>query len=191
MTASPSYSVSTTAAVDPQSLVIARARWGVEDHNGQFAVKPIKGTWYGHIVRGRAAHDITVIPMLGCPGCGNVQFLSHSKEAAARIGDMLRRAVPVVHRIDHLGKVSPDMRCAYTGCGFHRKVYLDRWNKTKPLYACAYVEGARGKIEIMYSHSVDAREAKMHMPKKGVRIIATGPAIGFFVDEATGRVTAD
>lgn len=107
---------------------------------------------------------------------------------------MVGQRVPEAHAVDSLGKVSPDLVCTHGRCDFHRKVYLDRWQKTKPLFALAYVnlsKGEHGAIEIAYSHSVDVREARHHLGRGNFRVIAGGPAIGFFVDEKTGRVTAD
>ena len=101
--------------------------------------------------------------------------------------------VPVAHGIDYRGKVSPDFQCGHGACSFHRRVYLDRWNKTKALYAIAYVEGVHGNICIDYTHAIDRKEASFHFGKrsKNVRIIDMAPAVGFYVDEKTGRMTAD
>ena len=59
-------------------------------------------------------------------------------------------------------------------------------------YAIAYVEGVHGAIKIDYTHAVDRREARFHFgPRRDVRIIDMAPAIGHFLDERTGRLTAD
>jgi len=201
----PAYSVHTSASVIVRPLVLPRAKWSFDAIGGvrgggdrgpggpgELAFRPMKGTWYGHVVRGKSAHDVIVLPIIGCPTCNSPLFLAHRADTAKMLSRLMRRPVPVVHKIDHLGKVQPDIQCG--GCGFHRKIYLDRWNKTKPLYALAYVDmrkGAERKIEIAYSHSIDTREARFHLGPGKYDVIAGGPAIGFFVDEKTGRVTTD
>jgi hypothetical protein len=186
--------VHSQASIDIRSIVLPRAKWETrrDDTGRVIGFMPQKGTWYGHVVRGR--WDVTVVPMIGCPSCGKALLLSHSEKAAGYLGKMLGVTVPVAHRIDHLGKVAPDVRCQYGACSFHRRVYLDRWLKTKPLFAIAYVNqdvGEHGEIEIAYSHSIDAREARLHLGRGNFRIIGAGPAIGFYVNEKTGRMTAD
>jgi hypothetical protein len=187
--------VHSRASIDVRAMVLPRAQWETEySSDGRLAFKPQKGTWYGHVVRGKSAHDITVIAMVSCPSCGGLLCLAHSADAAKHLSRMLGKPIPVAHSIDHLGRVSPDAMCGYGRCDFHRRIYLDRWNKTKPLFAIAYVNlsrGEHGKIEIAYSHSIDAREARLHLGAGNFRIIASGLALGFFVDETTGRVTAD
>lgn len=189
------YSVTAQASLDVQACVLPRAQWETStSYDGRVSIRPEKGTWYGHVVRGTAAHDVVAIPMLDCPSCGKLLMLSHTEDAAKAIGRLFK--VPSfrpVHKVNHLGKVSPDIRCMHPGCSFHRTVYLDRWLKTKPLYACAYIRTGGKRIEIDYSHAIDRKEALFHMGfKKGeVKVIATGPAVGFFVDERTGRITAE
>ena len=194
----PLAQVHSQASIDVRSVVLPRAQWDhemVTPHEGaapRLAVTPQKGTWYGHVVRGKSAHDVTVVALFACPSCGGVLFLSHSPEAARAVRGLTGMPVPVAHRINHLGLVQPDLKCQHGGCSFHRRVYLDRWLKTKALYAIAYVEGAHGTIKIDYTHAVDRREARFHFgPRKNVRIIDMAPAIGHFLDERTGRLTAD
>ncbi len=203
MTAAITTTIHSHASVDIRTEVIARAQWATgRSADGRVAYRPEKGTWHAHVVRGRERHDVTIVPMIACPSCNKLLMLSHSIAAAKVLRAMTGMPVPVAHQIDSLGKVSPDIRCNHPGCGFHRKVYLDRWQKTKPLFAIAYVNlerGEHGKIEIAYSHSIDAREAVFHLGTgKHIRVIKTadgrpaaGPAVGFFVDEKTGRMTAD
>ena len=45
--------------------------------------------------------------------------------------------------------------------------------------------------EDAYSHSIDAREARLPVGRGNFRVIGAGPAIGFYVNEKTGRMTAD
>jgi hypothetical protein len=193
MSAAVTSQVHSHASINVRALVLPRAKWETaRNAKGQLALMPRKNTWYGHIVRYQ--HSMTVVPMIGCPACGGILAIPHSQDAALELQKMTGMPVPVAHRIDHLGKVSPDIRCQHGKCGFHRRVYLDRWNKTKTLYAIAYVNedvGEHGAIEIAYSHSIDTREARMHLGKGNFRTIAAGPAVGVFVDERTGRVTAD
>ena len=183
------------ASIDIRSIVLPRAVWERARTPEGLMLKPEKGTWYAHVVRGRSAHDVTILPMIACPACGGLLYLSHTKETAKVLGAMLGRPGPVAHSIDYLGKVSPDILCRHGRCDFHRRVVLDRWNKTKALYAVAYVDslgGGHGRIQIDYCHAVDRKEALFHFARaKNRRLIDAGPAVGFFVNEQTGRVTAD
>ena len=184
------YEVHSTSSIIVRPIVLRRAEWATHER----AVGPtvIPGTWYAHVVRGRDAWDVAVIPFIGCPLCGKKNVLVHNEQAAAIVARGIGQpVVPVTHTNDHLGKVSPDVMCMTPGCSFHRQVYLDRWNKTKPLYAIAYTRGQSTKIEIAYSHSIDAREARIHLGVGDYNIIGAGPAIGFFVNERTGRMTTD
>jgi hypothetical protein len=195
--AAPTAVVHARASLDVRAIVLPRAQWDVlptPEGRGGLAFRPQKGTWYGHIVRGRSRLDTTVLAMIGCPACGGVLLLSQSEDAARALRKLTGLPVPVAHAIDRLGKVTPDVLCKHGRCDFHRKVYLDRWNKTKPLYAIAYVnleKSEHGAIEIAYSHALSAAEARLHLGQGSFKVIGAGPAIGFFVNEKTGRVTAD
>jgi hypothetical protein len=195
MTQAVTATLHSRASLNVRAIVLPRAQWESErTPNGQIAWKPKKGTWYGHVVRGATRYDVIVVPMIGCPGCGKISFLSHAPGAAKVLAKMTGMPIPVAHSIDSLGRVSPDVKCGHGRCDFLRKVYLDRWNKTKALYAIAYVnldKGQHGEIEIAYSHAIDAKEARFHLGLGNFRIIGAGPAIGFFVDEKTGRMTTD
>jgi hypothetical protein len=187
--------VHSRASIDVRAIALPRAGWETDYIGGRLSVKPQKATWYGHVVRGKSAHDVTVLPMIGCPSCGGVLFISHTPETAKALGQLLGMKVPVAHRVDSLGKVSPDILCQHGRCDFHRRVYLDKWNKTKQLWAIAYID-ADSVIKIDYCHAVDRREAAHHYAastalRKGCRFIDAGPAVGFYVNEKTGRVTAD
>ena len=190
-------SVATTihakASINVRSIVLPRATWDTGIcSDGLPTFSPKKGTWHAHVVRTRSG--IIVLPMIGCPACGGILTLTPDKEAAKLLRLWTGLPVPVAHAIDRYGKVSPDVLCKHGSCDFHRRVYLDRWSKTKPLFALAYVnldKGEHGEIEIAYSHAIDAKEARMHLGVGNFRTIAAGPAVGFFVDEKTGRVTAD
>ncbi len=188
-----SAQVQSQTAIDIRSLVLPRARWEVsKGPDGRPCFAPQKGTWYGRVFRGRAAHDVLTVAMIACPACGGASFLSHSPAAAKVVSRLTGMPCPVAHRVDYLGKVSPDLQCGRLSCSFHRRVFLDRWNKTKALYAIAYIEGEHGAIQIDYTHAIDRREARFHFGKrKEVRIIDMAPAVGFYVDEKTGRMTAD
>jgi hypothetical protein len=181
------------ASIDIRTVVLPRAKWeSTRTADGRLALVPQKGTWHARIVR--SAHASTVIPMIGCPACGGLLLISHTEMTARELRLMTGMPVPVAHSIDHLGRISPDILCRHGRCDFHRKVYLDRWNKTKPLYAIAYINmaaGEHGEIEIAYSHSIDVKEARMHLGFGNFKIIGAGPAIGFFLDEKTGRLTAE
>src|SRR5271166_3850807 len=111
-----SAQVHSQASIDVRSIVLPRAQWETSrTPEGQPAFLPQKGTWYGYVIRGRIPSDVTVVPMIGCPSCGGALFLSHSPGAARFLSKMLGAIVPVAHRIDHLGKVSPDLLCKHGG----------------------------------------------------------------------------
>jgi hypothetical protein len=180
------------ASVTVEAEVLPRAQWATEKLPQGFAWTPQKGTWYGHVVRGQRPDQVAILPMVACPGCNATLLLTHNTMAAKIVRKLQGETlpIPVAHRIDAVGKVSPDLRCFK--CSFHRKVYLDRWLKTKPLYAIAHVEGRHGLIQIDYANGIDAREARFHFghrPKS--RIIKIGLAVGFYVDETTGRMTTE
>lgn len=182
--------VHSQASINVRAVVLPRAKWDTAQTAKGLAFLPQKGTWYGHVIRD--GHDVNVVAMIACPNCGGTLYLSHDQAAAKALRRMTGMPVPVAHTINHLGMVSPDVLCQHGRCDFHRKVYLDRWNKTKPLYAIAYIEGEHGEIKIDYCHAIDRREARLHFgPRRNVRIIDIGPAVGFFVNERTGRITAD
>ena len=187
--------VHSQASIDVRTIVLPRANWERARTPQGAALRPQKGTWYPHVVRGRSAHDVTIVPLLGCPKCGGLLYLSHTPATAKALGVILGAEGPVAHSIDTLGRVSPDILCRHDHCGFHRRVILDRWNKTKALYAVAYVDsskGEHGQIQIDYCHATDRKEALFHFAKsQSRRLIDAGPAVGFFVNEKTGRVTAD
>jgi hypothetical protein len=190
--ASPSFEIHQTASIAVRPVVLPRAYWPSSTTIGGRGVVPQKGTWYGHVSRGTSDLSTTVVAMISCPACGGLNILTHSEAAAKAVGKMLGRpVVPVAHQIDSTGRVSPDLLCMHGSCDFHRTVYLDRWNKTKPLYAIVYTRGPHGRIEIAYAHAVDQKEARLHLGAGDYRIIDIAPAIGFFVDEKTGRMTAD
>jgi len=202
MTQAIDTTIHTAASITIDTVVLPRADWKVEMTTQGLSIGPEKGSWYPHIVRGRARHDVTVVPMIGCPACGKLIMISHTHAVARWIGAMHPRKirVPVAHAVNHLGKVSPDIQCMHMGCSFHRRVYLDRWNKTKPLYAVAYFDLTKGgelggEIAIDYCHAIDRREALNQFglgARRNVRIIDAGPALGFYVKDKEGkRLSAD
>jgi hypothetical protein len=100
----------------------------------------------------------TVLGFFRCPNCKEISVLDSR-----------------VHKVDNLGKVSPSLQCKYSGCSFHRKCYLDKWNN-KPLYACAVVRN--GRNEIHYMHARTAAEARIHLGAGDYKIVGIGLAIG-------------
>lgn len=193
MNQEPQFTTDSRVSINVRAIVLPRAGWEHEYINGQLAVKPVRGTWYGHVFRGKSAHDVTVIPMIGCPNCGGLTLLCHLYDTQKAIAQLMSIRFPVVHKIDHLGRVSPDLTCKHGSCDLHRKVILDKWLKTKPLFAIAYVEND-SDIKIDYAHAIDKKEALAQWApqlKKNCRVIDAGPAVGFYVDEKTGRITAD
>ncbi len=178
--------IQTHASLNARPIALARATWEIEETARGRAVRPVKATWTVQKIRG------AIVPLIGCPNCGGLTMLVTR--------DMVEKGVVTgvgarkVHEIDRYGKVTPDVKCmggTSPGgpCDFHRTVYLDKWNRLKPLYAVAYTKPGSLKIEIAYCHASNQREARIHLGHEKIRLIAIGPAVGFFVDEATGKVT--
>jgi hypothetical protein len=94
-----------------------------------------------------------------------------------------------VSKVSSIGKVYPSYQCrpptGHGTCSFHRNAYLDRWNK-KPLYACAIERD--GKPEMIYTHASTQAEARIQLGPGNYRIVAIGPAIGYFVADKKGDV---
>lgn len=129
------------------------------------------GTW----IKAESWMDKRIIAVFSCPNCHEIRFLATG-----------------IHTIDHLGKVSPDVQCkaklpSNAECSFHRRVYLDRWNK-KPLYAVALEnwDGKKWTPEIRYTHADSEAEARFMMGQGAFRIVGAAPAIGFFVEDKVG-----
>ncbi len=202
MTMQPTSTVHSSASLNIHAIVLPRALWETKMTDRGLGIVPQKGTWYAHVLRGKSAHDVKILPMIGCPNCGGLLYVVHTDDAAAGLRQMTGGRIPVsvTHQVNHLGLVRDrrggDLLCMHGRCDFHRRVYLDRWNKTKPLYAIAYVEGvghtqdevARGEIKVDYCHAVDRKEALNHFgARRNVRVIDAGPAVGFFVKDKEGK----
>jgi hypothetical protein len=190
MNEASTYEIHSTSSVITRPVVLSRAQW----KTGPGTVEPQAGTWFAFKDHGPNGNGIlaNVVPMIGCPRCSGLIVLSCDSASSAYLARVMRRAqVPVVHAIDRLGKVTPKVKCMHAGCGFEGSLYLDRWQDAKPLFAIAYTRGSRGRIEIAYSHATNAKEARVHLGPGDFHVIGAGPAIGFFVDEKTGRITAD
>jgi hypothetical protein len=126
----------------------------------------VPGTW----IKPESWMDRRIVAAFSCPNCKEIRFLMKG-----------------IHDVDHMGKVSPTVQCKAGNCTFHRRVYLDRWNK-KPLYAVA-IENWNGKSwtpEIRYTHADTEAEARFMMGDGPFRIVAAAPAIGFFVEDKVG-----
>ena len=198
-TPAPPVQVHTRAALSTRAAILPRAAWHVSsapDGTPAFTRSaeggPVpKGTWFAWILRKRDGGSV-VMPLVSCPVCGGLIRLHTDKSTPIYRIAYGKPDLPVVHKIEANGKVSPDIMCMSGRCDFHRTAYLDRWSRTKPLWAIAYVEGPHGIIKIDYTNAVNKKEALfMFGVRPNVRIIDAGLAIGFFVNEKTGRVTAD
>jgi hypothetical protein len=175
--------------VDPE--VIPRATWGRQvGPRGEPMFRPIRGTWYAAMYKPRVGASI-VVPMMSCPSCAGMLFLSHRADTARILGSWMGRIVPVAHSIALTGKVAPDLRCSQPRCGFHRTVYLDKWDRLRPLYCTAYVEGSNPEIKFAYSHATSQKEARFHLGKGNYHVLSVGRAVGFKFDEKKNKLTAD
>jgi hypothetical protein len=197
--------VQTRAALNTKPAVLPRAEWKVSNAPdgtpafGSVRGGPIpRGTWFAWILRKRDGGTV-VMPLVSCPKCGGLTRLHTDKSTPIYRVAYGRPNLPVVHKVESNGKVSPDVACANPRCDFHRTVYLDRWNRTKPLWAIAYVEMPSGRIQIDYTNAVNGKEALFHFgmavkdgkivsTRKNVQVIGAGPAVGFFVNERTGKM---
>jgi hypothetical protein len=178
------------AAIVVRPIVLARAMWARSPMPGGLGLKPIKGTWFAHMDKSGGGASV-VLPMISCPSCAKMLFLTPTQETARVLGRMLQTIVPVAHSIDTVGKVSPDIRCAHPGCSFHRTVYLDKWDRLRPLYVTAYTEGVSPDLKFAYSHAASQKEARFHLGSGDFNIISVGRAVGVLFDEKTGKVSTD
>lgn len=143
-----------------------------EWENTENAIKAIPGTW-----RPRYPELPSYVMALVCCPFGHIAILHSS-----------------VSKVDYLGKVTPSYQCRIKDgtCSFHRNAYLDRWNK-KPLYACAIERREKNsgvfKPEVIYTHASNQAEARIQLgPGDDYRIVAIGPAIGYFVKDKLGNL---
>ena len=173
------------AAVVVRPLVLARAMWPRQDAPGGVGFRPMKGTCYAYL--DKAGPTSIVVPMISCPSCAGLLFIVHTQETARILGRMMRTIVPVAHRVDTVGKVAPDIRCMHKGCNFHRTMYLDKWDRLRPLYSIAYTEGRDIDIKFAFSHAASQREARVHLGTGNFNIIGIGRAVGFLFDEKTRK----
>jgi hypothetical protein len=132
----------------------------------------IPGTW----IKPESWMNKKILAAFSCPNCKEIRFL-----------------IEGIHTIDHMGRVKPDVQCKARAslsnieCSFHRRVYLDKWNK-KTLYAVAIENwtGFKWTPEIRYTHADSEAEARFMMGEGQFRIVACGPAVGFFVEDKVG-----
>jgi hypothetical protein len=194
MTAAPT--VYSRASLTVQPVILPREVWPAREDG---ALRPIKGSWHARVVRNsKALHDTAIIVMIACPSCGGLLFTPHTDASAKALARMLGRSGPNVpktatHSIDAVGKISPDVLCMHERCDFHRRVYLDKWNKTKPLYCIAYTKRGSLELEFAYCHASDQREALFHLGGRpgDFVIVEVAPAVGYFVaDEKKGTLVA-
>jgi hypothetical protein len=182
--------VHSNAAVIVRPVVLPRAVWPRKSSPGGLSLSPVPGTWYAFEDKGDGPRGTIVrplIPMISCPACAGLLFLSHTPEGARALGRMVKAVVPIAHRISHEGKVAPDIKCTHGTCSFHRTVYLDKWDKTRPLYCAAYCEGRDPEIKFCYSHATSPAEARLHLGPGDFTIVGIARAIGFAFDEKTRK----
>lgn len=184
-------SVFSQASLVVQPEIVPRAMWGKKlGPKGEPMFRPVKGSWYAHMHKPRIGASV-VVPILSCPACAGLLFLSHRPETARVLGGWMGRVVPVAHSISLVGKVSPDLKCSQPRCGFHRTVYLDKWDRLRPLYCTAYTEGSNPEIQFAYSHATSMKEARFHLGAGRFNVISVGRAIGFKFDEVKNKLSAD
>ena len=182
------------SSIVTRPAILDHAKWETTTGaDGRLGLRPVKGTWHAHIVRTPGSTDTAVVPLIGCPTCGGLTILTPGEKAAIAVGRMLGKRVPVAHSIDLFGKVSPDVQCMHGRCDFRRTVYLDRWTATgKPLYCIVYTTAPSDKLEFAYAHATNRREAAEHLGRNQAHvIIEVAPAVGFWQDERTGKLSTD
>jgi hypothetical protein len=151
--------------------IFERADWEFTPEGG-LASPPEPGTW----CRRREGWDPRIGAAFCCPACCAVRFL-----------------VTGIHKVDPLGKVTPDLQCKAQGCGFHRKVTLKDWLK-KPLYTVVVlrrkVDGS-SKREDVHVHALTREEALFHAAVRPPdAVVEVGLTIGAF-EGANGSGTLD
>jgi hypothetical protein len=166
-------------ALDTRVYFFAKSDdWNFQGDSPQtLAFSPVPGTWtkVPEVLTNLVSSFGKLQAFASCPKCHVVSGLLSG-----------------VTDIDELGKLTPDFRCMGHGCGFARPAHLDKWND-KVLYALSYHDRRnRMKIELHYTHADTVRQARLGIPDVADKdIIAIGPAIAFFVDEAadkTGKI---
>jgi hypothetical protein len=164
-------------ALDTRVYFFAKSDdWNFQGDSPQtLAFSPVPGTWtkVPEMLSTMVSAFGRLQAFVSCPVCRGVSGLM--SEAT---------------HIDETGKLTPDF--AHQGCEFRRPAYLDKWND-KVLYALSYHDRRnRMKIELHYTHADTVRQARLGIPDVLDKdIIAIGPAIAFFVDEAadkTGKI---
>jgi hypothetical protein len=169
-TSTPRYEVDRQNAVDPRAFIFSRAEWEFEgDHPDSLVIHPHSvepGSWSKppSFFERYSMSFGRVFAFASCPKCGSASMLADR-----------------VTKCDLLGHLTPDFH--HQGCDFRRPSYLDNWND-RVLYACSFWRA--GKIEIFYTHGNTPQMARAELGAscRDEDIIAVGPAIGFFVDEA-------
>jgi hypothetical protein len=180
MTATASVYAQASIVIHP--IALERAVWQRQRGLAGLGLKPIKGTWYA-LTEKRGFNSSVIVPIISCPSCAGLLFISNKPEAAQVIGRMVGHIVPVAHAVDLKGKIAPDIRCMHDGCSFHRTVYLDKWDRLRPLYCTAYTRDSSIDIEFAFSHAASAKEARFHLGAGNFNIIGVGRAVGFLFDE--------
>jgi hypothetical protein len=153
------------------SVVLPKGDWTfVKDELQPYPVLDsfVPGTW----IKAEPWMNKRILAAFSCPNCQVISSL-----------------IDGIHKIDHVGKVQPDVQCKAGNCTFHRRMYLDRWNK-KPLYAVA-LENWNHRLqkwtpEIRYTHADSEAEARFMIGQGPFRIVGAAPAIGYFVDDKMG-----
>ena len=146
-------------------------QWETQTVNNQIGYRGTPGTWLK--IESRSAPRL--LAFICCPNCKQIRALMRG-----------------IHIVDFYGKIKPDLICDVADnvtmhrCSFHRKSYLDRWQKGRPLYAIA-VEYHNGKPEIFYCHADNQAEARAHVGPGDYRIIAIGPVIGYEALDADAK----
>ena len=139
----------------------------VDGEQNRKLVSFVPGTW----IEVQSWMNPNILAVFSCPACKGIRFL-----------------VKGVHTIEHDGRVKPDIQCKANGCQFHRRVYLNRWNK-KPVYACALERWnprtQKWSPEVHYVSATSQQEAREQLGNTliGAREVSIGPAIGFFVKD--------
>jgi hypothetical protein len=190
--------ITSAPSLQVRPVVVERAVWKVlkkKDPSGktQIGFDHVKGTWFPLVVK-LSKIETVVVPILSCPACGMLLFISTQKSHRGLM-HLLGHAVPIVHQVSKEGLISPDIVCDVKGqrrCSFHRKVYLDRWSNQKPLYVIAYVDVAKSpEILFDYCHASNRTEAGFHFGPRKVHVIDVGRAVGYLYDEKNKTATAD
>lgn len=135
---------------------------------------------------------VAIVVLLGCPKCSGIIYLPHTPNAAKALAKFLGIPVRVKCSINPRGVIDSGVMCPH-GCGFERKageIKLDEWTKIRRVYSAQIRRQGSLRLETVYTHAMDQKEALAHLALRPYEILEAGPApaIGWLGDAETGKL---